>query len=65
MEHGLEPGYENMFNTTLRKMQVIYKPYIKDSGNIYAVIFSGSVVVTAYDFESGRLGSNPEWGSIY
>ena len=23
---------------------------------------SGSVVVTAYDFEPGRLGSNPEWG---
>ena len=22
----------------------------------------GSVGVTAYDFESGRLGSNPEWG---
>ena len=26
---------------------------------------SGSVVVTAYDFESGRLGSNPDWGLIY
>ena len=25
---------------------------------------SGSVVVTAYDFESGCLGSNPEWGLI-
>ena len=23
---------------------------------------SGSVVVTAYDFESARQGSNPEWG---
>ena len=23
---------------------------------------SDSVVVTAYDFESGRPGSNPEWG---
>ena len=23
---------------------------------------SGSVVVTAYDSESGRPGSNPEWG---
>ena len=23
---------------------------------------SSSIVVTAYDFESGRLGSNPEWG---
>ena len=22
---------------------------------------NGSVVVSAYDFESGRLGSNPEW----
>ena len=26
---------------------------------------SGSVVVTAYDFESGRPGSNPKWGPIY
>ena len=26
---------------------------------------SGSVVVTAYDFESSRPGSNPEWGPIY
>ena len=26
---------------------------------------SGSVVVTAYDFESGRPGSNAEWGPIY
>ena len=25
---------------------------------------SGSVVVTAYDFESGHPGSNPEWGLI-
>ena len=26
---------------------------------------SGSVVVTAYDSESGRPGSNPEWGLLY
>ena len=26
---------------------------------------SGSVEVTAYDSESGRPGSNPEWGLIY
>ena len=26
---------------------------------------SGSVVVTAYDFESSHPGSNPEWGPIY
>ena len=25
----------------------------------------GSVVVAAYDFESGRPGSNPEWGPKY
>ena len=29
------------------------------------LVCSGSVVVTAYDFESGRPGSNPEWGLIY
>ena len=27
-------------------------------------VCSGSVVVTAYDSESGRPGSNPEWGLI-
>ena len=26
---------------------------------------NGSIVVTAYDSESGRPGSNPEWGEIY
>ena len=31
---------------------------------VYSVC-SGSVVVTAYDFESGCPGSNPEWGLIY
>ena len=31
----------------------------------YTTVCSGSVVVTAYDFESGRPGSNPEWGLIY
>ena len=27
-------------------------------------VCSGSVVVTAYDFESDHPGSNPEWGLI-
>ena len=36
------------------------------SNVIYIIIVcSGSVVVTAYDSESGRPGSNPEWGLIY
>ena len=30
----------------------------------YIFVCSGSVVVTAYDFEFGRPGSNPEWGLI-
>ena len=29
------------------------------------IVCSGSVVVTAYDSESGRPGSSPEWGLIY
>ena len=29
---------------------------------IYLSVCSGSVVVTAYDFESGGPGSSPEWG---
>ena len=33
--------------------------------NNTTTVCSGSVVVTAYDFESGRPGSNPEWGLIY
>ena len=28
-------------------------------------VVSGSVVVTAHDSESGRPGSNPEWGLVY
>ena len=30
----------------------------------YCEVCSGSVVVTAYDFKFGCLGSNPEWGPI-
>ena len=29
------------------------------------IVCSGSVVITAYDSESDRSGSNPEWGLIY
>ena len=29
------------------------------------VVCSGSVMVNAYDFESGRSGLNPEWGPKY
>ena len=36
-----------------------------DYNTIQYNVCSGSVVVTAYDFESGRPGSNPEWGLIY
>ena len=32
--------------------------------SISRTVCSGSVVVTAYDSESGRTGSNPEWGLI-
>ena len=28
-------------------------------------VCNGSVVVTAYDSEFGRLGSDPEWGAVY
>ena len=33
--------------------------------HICLYLCSGSVVVTAYDSESGRPGSNPTWGLIY
>ena len=29
------------------------------------VVYSGSVVVTTFDFESGGPGSSPEWGLIH
>ena len=32
---------------------------------IHYHVCSGSVVATAYDSESGRPGSSPEWGLIY
>ena len=32
---------------------------------VICTVCSGSVVVTAYDSESGRPGSNPEWRLIY
>ena len=32
---------------------------------INLLVCSGSVVVTAHDSESGRPGSDPEWGLIY
>ena len=31
----------------------------------WGFVSRGSVVVIAYDFESARPGSNPEWGPIY
>ena len=38
------------------------KNYFKVFHEIFGGRCSGSVVVTAYDFESGCPGSNPEWG---
>ena len=40
---------------------------VQNTEAIYSFIYvcSGSVVVTAYDSESDRPGSNPEWGLIY
>ena len=37
----------------------------KPSRSATSAVCSGSVVVTAYDSESGHPGSNPEWGLIY
>ena len=39
--------------------------YNTDPFSYTNIVCSGNVVVTAYDFESGRPGSNPEWGLIY
>ena len=41
---------------------VVYKYHFLFS---FRFVCSGSVVVTAYDFESGGPGLNPKWGLIY
>ena len=51
---------------TIKKFIMIF--YVVQNANleiVYSIGSSGSVVVTAYDFESGRPGSNPECGLIY
>ena len=42
------------------QQQIGRQPLFSDT-----LVCSSSVVVTAYDFESGCPGSNPEWGPIY
>ena len=50
----------------LRRLQSVQNAAARFiTGTQCALMCSGSVVVTAYDSESGRLGSNPEWGLIY
>ena len=44
--------------------RIIHTPTLQNSKPPPSVC-SGSVVVTAYDSESGRPGSDPEWGLIY
>ena len=47
---------------------LLIKAFYSESGWIWVdldIECSGSVVVTAYDFESGCPCSNLEWGSIY
>ena len=39
--------------------------YFHNLPHYMCALCSDSVVVTAYDSESGRPGSNPEWGAIY
>ena len=60
---------------TIKSVQISHPSIIHNIPNFHVydsnLIFwrhsvcSGSVVVTAYDFESGNPGSNPEWGPIY
>ena len=52
------------FTVAIVTGQVSPYPIIQAS-EIIITVCSGSVVVTAYDSESGRPGSNPEWGLIY
>ena len=42
-----------------------FDPWFNNDFLFISSVCSGSVVVTAYDFESGCPGSNPEWGPIY
>ena len=50
--------------TAQQRRKMVLTPYFSD-WRCHCAVCSGSVVVTAYDSESGRPGSNPEWGLIY
>ena len=54
----------------LKKTELAFEEFRSPGFRFYSeehwqLVCSGSVVVTAYDSESGRPGSNPEWGLIY
>jgi len=51
--------------SSIKKLAIILESNLSMRNHVDALICSGSVVVTAYDSESGRPGSNPEWGLIY
>ena len=56
------------FHLSLYEFVWVYKSkagFCQPLRNSVNWVCSGSVVVTSYDFESGRPGSNPEWGPIY
>ena len=50
------------FNQSLYNINLFHHLY---AYTLYKIMCSGSVVVTAYDSESGHPGSTPEWGLIY
>ena len=60
-----QPYFQNSKILSLPKF-LVPKPYPPCTPSyLHHCVYSGSVVVTAYDFESDRPGSNPEWGIIY
>ena len=64
-EHSasLQPSINLHALVTAFYVQLLWYPMYYPRGMKWP--WKGSVVVTAYDFESGRTGSNPEWGLLY
>ena len=71
MNKQLNPIHESWLSNDRGTMTVLYctcDSFFELTLARYKLLLllcSGSVVVTAYDSESGRPGSNPEWGLIY
>ena len=56
--------HSSKVKTMVNQKQSYFRLKVQIVCGLFVFVCSGSVVVTAYDFESDRPGSNPEWGII-